>query len=351
MTEQEHQEISIVHEYEILYSDRIRQKDKKWNDGTLKFYEYNSKLEIFNDAKNLIGADFVRDKQIPFILGTLLADDNEFVLPSGKFIIQVLGFLHKSERDISDAFKKRSTQAPGSQQQVNTIKSQTGVSTRTAASATRRVVLTIDTASLIKDVFPTEVSKSTSPFLGNTPTIPMASSSRLRNKRILHPAKSTTNSVGKAKDRSISKSNMPQEPKTSIQKLPQTRLHTSEPVKSIKNPQNILKLLVERERKHIRSLPRIPPMSSTYFKNMHISGESTQAFETPITSFKGGLGVPNEQEVQVKDEFVVSSTKVEDADIIYDFSDFEEDEKFREMIQEQRRQREQLRDDESINIE
>lgn len=81
--------ISVINEYCILYSDRIYQKDKKWIDGKLKYYELNHKVEIFNVEGDLIKSDFKSLK---------LEEDKQYII--GKFIIEVIEFENKFEREI-----------------------------------------------------------------------------------------------------------------------------------------------------------------------------------------------------------------------------------------------------------
>lgn len=92
---------SIVHEYSILYSNRIIQKDKKWNDGKLKYYEFNNKLEIFNENGNLIEVDFISEK-----FKHNLAEQNEFKLPNNRLIIEIDCKLSSHIRDVSELFKR-----------------------------------------------------------------------------------------------------------------------------------------------------------------------------------------------------------------------------------------------------
>ncbi|CUM53812.1 uncharacterized protein AC631_00248 [Debaryomyces fabryi] len=92
---------SIVHEYSILYSNRIIQKDKKWNDGKLKYYEFNNKLEIFNEDGNLIEVDFISEK-----FKHNLVEQNEFKLPNNRLIIEIDSKLSSYIRDVSELFKR-----------------------------------------------------------------------------------------------------------------------------------------------------------------------------------------------------------------------------------------------------
>lgn len=100
---------SIVHEYNILYSNRIIQKDKKWNDGKLKYYEFNNKLEIFNEDGNLIEVDFISEK-----FKHNLVEQNEFKLPNNRLLIEIDCKLSSYTRDVSELFKRPTKDAESS---------------------------------------------------------------------------------------------------------------------------------------------------------------------------------------------------------------------------------------------
>lgn len=100
---------SIVHEYNILYSNRIIQKDKKWNDGKLKYYEFNNKLEVFNDDGNLIEVDFISEK-----FKHNLVEQNEFKLPNNRLLIEIDCKLSSYTRDVSELFKRPTKDAESS---------------------------------------------------------------------------------------------------------------------------------------------------------------------------------------------------------------------------------------------
>ncbi|RCK67574.1 hypothetical protein Cantr_02805 [Candida viswanathii] len=104
---------SIIHEYEVLYTSRLTQKSKNWNDGKLKFYEFNRKIEIHNEDGNLIASDFYKTKPIESILTKLLCDDNEFKLPNANFLVQIQGKLRDFEREVN--LRVKSDDSQGSQ--------------------------------------------------------------------------------------------------------------------------------------------------------------------------------------------------------------------------------------------
>ena len=78
---------SIVHEYRVLYSTRIVQKDKKWCDGILRYYEVNNKVELSNPTQLLLVSDFK--------------------LPNKLFLVMVDEKLGSSVRDVSQAIRAR----------------------------------------------------------------------------------------------------------------------------------------------------------------------------------------------------------------------------------------------------
>lgn len=92
---------SIVHEYNVLYSNRIHQKDKKWVDGTLKYYEFNRKVQIYNNDGILIKLDFVSER-----FSKNFKENETFVLPSNSLLVQIDCYSTSYERDVSEFFKK-----------------------------------------------------------------------------------------------------------------------------------------------------------------------------------------------------------------------------------------------------
>lgn len=80
---------SVVEEFSILYTDRLVQKDKKWADGTLKYYQFNNKVEIFNEQGILVKADF---KSIKFEV------DQQYRI--NKFLVEIIDYQGTVTRDI-----------------------------------------------------------------------------------------------------------------------------------------------------------------------------------------------------------------------------------------------------------
>lgn len=99
--------LSIVHTYTVLYSKRVRQKDKKWEDGKLRFYEFNNKFEVISEDGMLVAADFYpsekkfnKDGKPPFEIGS------SFVFPNGNLIVEFDDYVGVTNRDVTGAFTK-----------------------------------------------------------------------------------------------------------------------------------------------------------------------------------------------------------------------------------------------------
>ncbi|ODV95434.1 hypothetical protein PACTADRAFT_80835 [Pachysolen tannophilus NRRL Y-2460] len=88
-------------EFQILYTNNVTQKHKKWHDGRAKFYRFNKKLIIYNEAGSVVSIEFINSP-------SLLLDHKNFgneIIVSG-FIVVVEEELGRYERDISSLYNK-----------------------------------------------------------------------------------------------------------------------------------------------------------------------------------------------------------------------------------------------------
>ncbi|QBM89048.1 Protein of unknown function DUF2439 [Metschnikowia aff. pulcherrima] len=99
--------LSIVHEFAVLYSSRVLQKDKRWSDGRLRYYELNNKLEVFSDDMLLVSTDFYPHHARKPLETGVFDEGAVYVLPSGKLILEFNEYLGSFERDLSTIFAKR----------------------------------------------------------------------------------------------------------------------------------------------------------------------------------------------------------------------------------------------------
>lgn len=58
---------STVLEYSILYTTRITQKLKNWNDGTLQYYKLNNKIIIKSQENVVVSTGFLLNKEKPML--------------------------------------------------------------------------------------------------------------------------------------------------------------------------------------------------------------------------------------------------------------------------------------------
>ncbi|EMG47204.1 hypothetical protein G210_2492 [Candida maltosa Xu316] len=101
---------SVIHEYNILYTSRVRQKTKNWIDGKLTFYEFNQKVEIHNENNLLVATDFYKNRTVNDLLNNLLKEDQEFKLPNCGYLIQMLEKIGVFEREVNLRVKNEDSQ-------------------------------------------------------------------------------------------------------------------------------------------------------------------------------------------------------------------------------------------------
>lgn len=264
---------SVIHEFEVLYSSRIVQKDKKWNDGKLRYYEFNGKLEIVNEDDQIIATDFNQSKNHKQFLETKLVVNNQFKLSSNKLVIEVLDKLLTYERDV--VIRKQAL-------------------TQVKMEPTPQVKLEPITPSL------------------NGMTTPISLPRRLGLPRVkLEPKSPSIKALPSYRKVKIKKEPHNEE----IDKIIKKPIILKNPNILRKQPKHHISPIILRDRTH--TLPRIPPYSSRIFQH---------------------LGSKEQVKVK-KEESIKSTTSVENADIIYDLSDFEEDERFLNMLQELKKAR------------
>lgn len=92
---------SIVHEWSVLYTNRIFQRDKKWCDGKLKYYVFNNKVEVSNEDDQLIEVDFITPK-----FASNFTDGKQVRLPGNRIIVEIDTHLSTYSRDISELSKR-----------------------------------------------------------------------------------------------------------------------------------------------------------------------------------------------------------------------------------------------------
>lgn len=290
---------SIVHEFSILYSDRIFQKDKRWNDGKLKFYEINNKIEILNDDNILIMSDFFETRNKVDVLRTKLYEGNLFKLHNNKLLIEIVDKLLIYERDVSKSFKGGSNKtescpAPGisvkiqyenSNTEINRINAIKHMGLKRKAVGLPRIKRELPSSNKPKAPCSMDVSKTSSDtFKKHKSYIKLKIESGI----------------------------------TFPKKLTQTSTKEFYSGKTLNPKQTLLdKATVNRR------IQRIPSRSSSIFKHLYTA-------QSALTDSSSSL--EGRHSIVVKKEGLKGYKNLENCDVIFDLSDFEEDENFIEML-------------------
>lgn len=79
-----------AHEYSILYSLRVSQRDKKWVDGVLRFYEHNKRVIVLNENDMMIASDYFPSKTVTQVIESILLEGKIFKLATNSLVVQIL---------------------------------------------------------------------------------------------------------------------------------------------------------------------------------------------------------------------------------------------------------------------
>ncbi|RDW62152.1 hypothetical protein BP6252_11585 [Coleophoma cylindrospora] len=89
-----------VLEYQCLFTRDLRQKQKRWQDGRLKYHTFNKRVMVYDERSNNVGDTHWRED---FELG----DGEELKLDRGGVLVQVGECIGKKDQDLSDIMGKR----------------------------------------------------------------------------------------------------------------------------------------------------------------------------------------------------------------------------------------------------
>lgn len=93
--------ISEIQEYTIMYTLNVTQKLKKWNDGTLKFFKFNNKVQVFNDQSILVSQEFLKNDR------NLQEDQWGNEVKMGGVLVMIDSMVSETKREISGLFDKK----------------------------------------------------------------------------------------------------------------------------------------------------------------------------------------------------------------------------------------------------
>ncbi|KAF2481624.1 hypothetical protein BDY17DRAFT_299356 [Neohortaea acidophila] len=98
------QNTALVLEFNCLYTHDIRRKQKRWQDGFLRFHTFNKRVMVYDVPRNFIGDTHWRED-------TVLQDGDEVMLESEGVAVQVGEEIGKTETDLTE-LRRSSKKAP-----------------------------------------------------------------------------------------------------------------------------------------------------------------------------------------------------------------------------------------------
>ncbi|KAL8960995.1 MAG: hypothetical protein Q9193_002391, partial [Seirophora villosa] len=98
------QNTAPVFSFSCLYTHDLRRKQKRWQDGMLRFHTFNKRIMVYDIPRNFIGDTFWRESQA-------LQDGDDLELEKG-VLVQVGEQVEKTVTDLSGLLEKRTPKQP-----------------------------------------------------------------------------------------------------------------------------------------------------------------------------------------------------------------------------------------------
>jgi hypothetical protein len=92
------QNTAPVHEFRCLFTHDLRRKQKRWQDGLLKFHTFNKRVMVYDDVRNFIGDTHWKE-------GSLLQTDDEITLNEG-ILVQIGDALRTTQTDLTPLLER-----------------------------------------------------------------------------------------------------------------------------------------------------------------------------------------------------------------------------------------------------
>ncbi|KAF7927436.1 uncharacterized protein EAE97_010111 [Botrytis byssoidea] len=94
------QNTAPVLEFRCLYTADTRRKQKRWQDGRLKYHTFNKRVMVFDERSNLVGDAHWREK-------APLDEGAELELERNGILVEVSEFMEKKDQDLTELIDKR----------------------------------------------------------------------------------------------------------------------------------------------------------------------------------------------------------------------------------------------------
>ena len=93
-----------VAEFRCLYTPDVRKKQKKWQDGYLKFHSFNSRVMVYDQGRNFLGDTYYKDSDE-------LHEGDELTLDKG-VMVEVAEAMGTTQTDLKPLFEKKPKEPP-----------------------------------------------------------------------------------------------------------------------------------------------------------------------------------------------------------------------------------------------
>jgi len=94
------QNTAPVLEFRCLYTSDLRRKQKRWQDGRLKFHTFNKRVMVYDERSNFVGDTHWRED-------AAFDEGEEFELERGGILVEVGECVGKRDQDLSELVDKR----------------------------------------------------------------------------------------------------------------------------------------------------------------------------------------------------------------------------------------------------
>ncbi|KAF7865397.1 hypothetical protein EAF04_006373 [Stromatinia cepivora] len=94
------QNTAPVLEFRCLYTADTRRKQKRWQDGRLKYHTFNKRVMVFDERANLVGDAHWREK-------ASLDEGAELELERNGILVEVSEFIERRDQDLTELIDKR----------------------------------------------------------------------------------------------------------------------------------------------------------------------------------------------------------------------------------------------------
>lgn len=98
------QNTAPVAEFRCLFTHDIRRKQKRWQDGYLKFHTFNNRVMVYDEARNFLGDTYYKDSDA-------LYEGDALNLDKG-VMVEVAEAIGVTQTDLTPLFEKKTKESP-----------------------------------------------------------------------------------------------------------------------------------------------------------------------------------------------------------------------------------------------